>query len=145
MLVSLTVDKVTPEVKVLATGGGTTKTAGGRAQPADAGRRRRAWRSRSCLRAAGFDLDPATPEEATIEVDRGGDSTVARFRITARPDAVGSRSLRVTLWRDNEFLANVSRKIEIVPARPVAADAAPRAPHSRRAAPRRSAARALPP
>ena len=89
------------------------------------------------MRAAGFDLDPATPEEATIEIDRGGDSTVARFRITARPDAVGSRSLRVTLWRDNEFLANVSRKIEIVPARPVAAE---------RTAPsgRASAARAAP-
>jgi hypothetical protein len=85
--------------------------------PADAAR----MTVKVVLRAAGFDLDPATPEEATIEVGRGGDSTVARFRVTARADAVGSRSLRVTLWRDNEFLANLSRKIEIVPPRPVAA------------------------
>ena len=122
VLVSLTVDKVTPEVTVLSTGGGTTKTPAGALSlpmPADG-----PLAVKVVLRAAGFDLDPATPEEATIEIDRSGDSTTARFRITARPDAVGPRSLRVTLWRDNEFLANLSRKIEIVPARPVATDQA---------------------
>ncbi|MGE0035855.1 MAG: caspase family protein [Xanthobacteraceae bacterium] len=137
VLVSLTVDKITPEVKVLATGGGATKTAEGALSlpmPADTAR----MEVKVVLRAAGFDLDPATPEEATIDVGRGDDSTVARFRITARPDAVGIRSLRVTLWRDNEFLANVSRKIEIVPARPVASEQS--APSGRT-----SAARTAPP
>ncbi len=137
VLVSLTVDKVTPEVTVTAVGEGTKATPEGALSlpmPADAAR----MPVKVVLRAAGFDLDHATPEEATIEVVRGGDSTVARFRITARADAVGSRSLRVTLWRDNEFLANLSRKIEIVPARPVASErtapiarAAPAAPNVR--------------
>jgi uncharacterized caspase-like protein len=136
VLVSLTVDKLTPDVKVHATGDGTTKMpdgALGLPMPADAAR----MEVKVVMRAAGFDLDPATPEEATIEVTRDGDSTVARFRITARPDAVGARSLRVTLWRDNEFLANMSRRIEIVPARPVAAE------HSAPSG-RTSAARAAP-
>ncbi|MGE3871207.1 MAG: caspase domain-containing protein, partial [Pseudorhodoplanes sp.] len=133
VLVSLTVDKVTPDVTVLSTGGGATRTARGALSlplPADAA----STEVKVVLRAAGFDLDPATPEEAAIEVGRSGDSTVARFRITARPDAVGVRALRVTLWRDNEFLANISRKIEIVPARPIATDSA--APSGRSSAAR---------
>lgn len=123
VLVSLTLDQVTPEVSVLSTGGGTARTPQGALSlpmPTDA----KALSVKVVLRAAGFDLDPTTPEEATIEVGRDGDSTSARFRITARPGEVGPRSLRVTLWRDNEFLANISRKIEIVPARPVADDLA---------------------
>jgi Caspase domain/CHAT domain len=141
VVVSLTVDKVTPQVKVLATGGGTTKTAeGALALPMPADRSR--MPVKVVLRAAGFDLDPSTPEEATIELDRAGDSTSARFRIIARPDAVGICWLRVTFWRDNEFLANVSRKIEILPARslaqsPAAERALPKAspPHARAGAP----------
>jgi hypothetical protein len=136
VLVSLTVDQVTPQVKVLATGGGARKTAeGALAVPMPSDRTR--MPIKVVLHAAGFDLDPATPEEATIELDRTGDSTSARFRIAARTDAVGTRFLRVTFWRDNEFLANVSRKIEIMAAPALASSAAAeqkqRAPHSLRA------------
>jgi CHAT domain len=119
VLVSLTVDKVTPEVKVLSTGEGTATTPQGAlsiAMPADISH----LPIRAVLRAPGFDLDPSTPEEATINLDRTGDSTSARFRITARPGEAGSRPLRVTFWRDNDFLAQVSRPIEIV-AQPAAA------------------------
>jgi hypothetical protein len=113
VLVSLTVDKVTPEVKVLSAGENTGTTPQGAlsfAMPTDVSH----VPIRVVLRAGGFDLDRSTPEEATITLDRTGDSTSARFRITARPGEAGSRSLRVTFWRDNEFLAQVSRPIEIV-------------------------------
>jgi hypothetical protein len=145
VLVSLTVDQVTPQVKVLATGGGARKTAeGALAVPMPPNRTR--MPIKVVLHTAGFDLDPATPEEATIELDRTGDSTSAKFRITARPDAVGTSFLRVTFWRDNEFLANLSRKIEIVAPPALASNAAAeqqqRAPHSLR--PRMGTPPALP-
>jgi hypothetical protein len=123
VLVSLTLDKVTPEVRVLSAGEGTGTTPQGAlsiAVPADKSR----VPIRVVLHAAGFDLDPSTPEEATIDLDRTGDSTSARFRITARPGEAGPRSLRVTFWRDNEFLAQVSRPIEIVPKPSAAAKSA---------------------
>ena len=113
VLVSLTVDKITPEVTVTSAGDTIATTPQGALSipaPSDAAR----LTVNVVLRAPGFDLDPSTSEEATITLSRNRDSTSARFRITARSDAAGVRALRVTLWRDNEFLAQVSRKIEIV-------------------------------
>jgi CHAT domain len=79
------------------------------------------------LNAPGFDLDAKTPQQATIELDRNGDSTVARFDLTARRGESGSRALRVTFWRDGEFLASASRKIEVLEAPVGAAMPAPKA------------------
>jgi hypothetical protein len=113
VVVSLTVDKVTPQVTVHATGPSASTSPHGALQipmPADGSR----VVLKVVLHAAGFDFDPGSRNEATITLDRNGDSTSAVFRITARPDAVGEHALRVTFWRDNEFLACASRRIEII-------------------------------
>jgi hypothetical protein len=113
VVVSLTVDKVTPQVTVHATGPSASTSPHGALQipmPADGSR----VVLKVVLHAAGFDFDPGSRNEATITLDRSGDSTSAVFRITARPDAVGEHALRVTFWRDNEFLACASRRIEII-------------------------------
>jgi Caspase domain len=110
VLVSLTVHQETPSVAIDNTGPDVGRTiSGGLAIPAED-------RNRVVtviLNVAGFDFDPKTPQRSAIELDWTGDSTVARFDITAMPSAVGTRSLRVTFWRDGEFLASASRKIEV--------------------------------
>jgi uncharacterized caspase-like protein len=120
VLVSLTVEQVTPEIKIGATGVGARKTPAGSLRlpmPEDVS----AIPIKVVLRAPGFELDPGTPEESIIDLNRDGDSTIALFRITAQSDALGPKSLRVTFWRNTEFLASVSRPIEITPsAHPIA-------------------------
>ena len=105
VLVSLTVDKVTPDVAVLSTGGGTSKTPEGALSlpmPADAAR----MDVKVVLRAAGFDLDPATPEEATIEIDRTGDFDHGAF--SHHRTAGRGRSARVA--RDAVARQRISRQ-----------------------------------
>jgi uncharacterized caspase-like protein len=111
VLVSLTAEKVTPAVVIGATGGGAKRAPGGALSVPMPPERERIPLT-VILHAPGFDLDPGTPQQATIELDREGDSTVARFDITARPDELGPHVLRVTFWREGEFLASASRKIE---------------------------------
>jgi uncharacterized caspase-like protein len=111
VLVSLTAEKVTPAVVIGATGGGAKRAPGGVLSVPLPPERERIPLT-VILHAPGFDLDPGTPQQATIELDREGDSTVARFDITARPDELGPHVLRVTFWREGEFLASASRKIE---------------------------------
>jgi tetratricopeptide (TPR) repeat protein len=128
VLVSLTVHQETPSVAIDSTGPALVRTtSGGLAIPAED-------RNRVVtviLNVAGFDFDPKTPQRSDIELDWTGDSTVARFDITATPGAVGTRSLRVTFWRDGEFLASASRKIEVEAAMHPARTALPE-PKSRR-------------
>ena len=105
VLVSLTVDKVTPDVAVLSTGGGTSKTPEGALSlpmPADAAR----MDVKVVLRAAGFDLDPTTPEEATIEIDRTGEFDHGAF--SHHRTAGRGRSARVA--RDAVARQRISRQ-----------------------------------
>ena len=111
VLVSLTAEKVTPAVAIGATGGGAERAPGAALSvpmPPERGR----FPLTVILHAPGFDLDPSTPQQSIIELDREDDSTVARFDITARPHELGPHVLRVTFWREGEFLASASRKIE---------------------------------
>src|SRR6202023_237134 len=110
VLVSLTVDKLTPDVVIGATGGGVTRTPeGGLAIPIPADRDR--IPIGVTVIAPGFDFHG--PQTATIEVDRNGDSTQARFDITARESEAGRHLLRVSFWRDGEFLVSTARKIDV--------------------------------
>src|SRR5262249_59371866 len=109
VLVSLTVDQVTPDVAIGATAADVRRTPSGALRLAVPRDRARIPLT-VILNAPGFDLDAKTPQQATIELDRNGDSTVARFDIIARRGEPGSRALRVTFWRDGEFLASAARK-----------------------------------
>src|SRR5262249_13383985 len=125
VLGSLTVDQVTPDVAIGATAADVRRTPSGAlrlSMPPDRAR----IPLTVILNAPGFDLDAKTPQQATIELDRNGDSTVARFDLTARRGESGSRALRVTFWRDGEFLASASRKIDVLEAPVGAAMPAPK-------------------
>jgi hypothetical protein len=108
VLVSLTTEKLTPEVQVPAVGKGVEKTAaGGLALNLPC---RPKCEMEVVLAAPGFDFVSGS-NTAGIEMTADGDSTPARFELSALQ--AGSGRLEATFWYQGAFLARAVRTIQV--------------------------------
>ncbi len=122
--ISLTEEKVTGDVRLVSVGDGTTKAADGKlniALPDGPGVNE--WEIDVLLSAASGDFTFSGPDTATIKLPRSGDSTTARFSLTAKdfPEAERRSRIFVTFYNkaSEMFLARVEREIVIRDANPV--------------------------
>lgn len=107
--VSLTMEKQTPQVNVVAAGSGTTITPDGglQLQPCQG----------ECvfevvLYAPAFDI--AGSNTQSIRMKAGAESTVARFQLKGRGDAPeGPARISATFWRDGAYLAKAVRTVQL--------------------------------
>lgn len=109
VLVSLTEEQLTPEVRIasgerLETGQLVLDL------PADQAK----WTLDVVLMAPGFELVDGE-NTATILLTREGDSTLAQFKLRAKPGGAPKRTLHVTFWYQKGFLAKVLRDLEVRP------------------------------
>lgn len=131
VLVSLTIDKITPDVAVRSVGQGVEKTAQGGlvlnlpCQPK--------CEMEVVLTAPGFDFVSGS-NTAAIQMTPDGDSTPARFDLTALQ--AGSGRLEATFWSHGAFLARAVRTIQVTPFSAARAMQAPIAPQAAAPLPR---------
>jgi len=110
--VSLTLDEITPDVKVRP-GKGAAKTKDGAL--AMALHNAEEWNIDVILSAPGFKIEGARNRQ-TITLPRDDDSSPALFNITARPIAARqkARKLYATLWHKGSYLAKVIKPILVL-------------------------------
>ncbi len=110
--VSLTVDEITPEVKIKPSKGTKVTKEGALSLPLPAGDE---WEIDVILSAPGFKLASGQNTQK-ITLPRDDDSTPALFTLAARPikTATKARKIYATLWHKGAYLAKVIKPISIV-------------------------------
>jgi hypothetical protein len=110
VLVSLTVDQATPDVALKSAGGDASVSPKGALRLPMLPDRQKAPIS-VVLYAPGFDFDANSSNGQTIELDRAGDSAPASFTLIPRKE--GRQALRVSFFRDGQFLASATKSIDV--------------------------------
>ena len=123
LMVSLTEEQITPEVRVRPGPGTSVTEDGAVAMSLPAGE---SWRIDVVLHAPGFDFVGGS-NMATMVLPAAGDSTPALFRLKARPTGGAAKRTRLfaTLLHKGAYLAKLIRPITIADAAAVVEAAAP--------------------